>query len=62
MNACFISVCSLGEVAGPVATGISMQYLGANGLVLTLLAVFTIYVLGMLNRLLSTQQRRVTFN
>ena len=62
MNACFISVCSLGEVAGPVATGISMQYLGANGLVLTLLAVFTVYVLGMLNRLLSTQQRRVTFN
>jgi MFS family permease len=62
MNACFISVCSLGEVAGPIATGISMQYLGANGLVLTLLVVFAVYVLGMVNRLRPTRRHPLTFN
>jgi hypothetical protein len=37
-------------VAGPVASGISMHYLGANGLVIALLLVFGTYALAMLNR------------
>jgi MFS family permease len=60
LNACFIAVCSLGEVAGPVASGISMEYFGPHGLVVALLIVFAAYVLGMMNRLRAKAQHPLT--
>jgi len=50
LNACFISVCSLGEVVGPAASSVSMEMLGSHGFVVTLIVAFAIYVLGMMNR------------
>jgi len=44
-NGCFISLCGFGELVGPLATGTSMQYLGAQGFVLALAAVLALYVL-----------------
>src|SRR5262249_23680543 len=40
----FISVCGFGELVGPLATGASMEYLGAQGFVLALAAVLALYV------------------
>jgi MFS family permease len=50
LNAAFISMCSLGEVAGPLASGISMEYLGLHGFIVALLAVFAVYALALMNR------------
>ncbi len=61
LNACFIAVCSLGEVAGPVASGVSMEYFGPHGLVVALLVVFAVYALGMMNRLRAKERYLVTF-
>jgi MFS family permease len=61
LNACFIAVCSLGEVAGPVASGVSMEYFGPHGLVVALLVVFAVYALGMMNRLRARERYPVTF-
>jgi predicted MFS family arabinose efflux permease len=44
-NGCFISLCGFGELVGPLATGTSMQYLGAEGFVLALAAVLALYIL-----------------
>jgi predicted MFS family arabinose efflux permease len=44
-NGCFISLCGFGELVGPLATGTSMQYLGAQGFVLALAAVLALYIL-----------------
>src|SRR5262249_17055503 len=50
LNACFISVCALGEVAGPAVSGISMEHFGPNGFIVALMSVFALYVLGLVNR------------
>jgi Major Facilitator Superfamily len=44
-NGYFISMCGLGELTGPLATGLSMEYLGASGFVLSLVATLVAYVL-----------------
>ncbi len=62
LNACFISVCSLGEVAGPLATGVAMEFLGAHGLVLALSVVFALYAFGMMNRWVRRANYPHTFN
>jgi predicted MFS family arabinose efflux permease len=62
LNACFISVCALGEVAGPLASGISMHYLGAHGLIVALVAVFGAYAFAMLNTRLFKDRYRTTSN
>jgi MFS family permease len=49
LNACFISVCSLGEVAGPAVSSVSMEFLGPHGFVVTLVLAFTLYVLKIVN-------------
>jgi predicted MFS family arabinose efflux permease len=43
-NGCFISLCGFGELVGPLATGTSMEYLGAQGFVLALAAILALYV------------------
>ena len=62
LNACFISVCSLGEVAGPIASGVSMQFWGPHGLVVALVVVFAAYGLAMMNRRVSKDAHPNTFN
>lgn len=42
-NACFVSMCGLGEVAGPVAIGTGMEQLGAQGFVIVLAALLWLY-------------------
>jgi MFS family permease len=49
LNACFISVCSFGEVVGPAASSISMEFLGPHGLVVALVLAFAVYALAMMN-------------
>lgn len=46
-NACFVSCCGAGEVAGPALTGSALGYwgvLGGTGLTLTLLAAYWLYL------------------
>jgi len=62
LNACFISVCALGEVVGPAASSVSMHYFGPHGLVIALLVVFAGFALGMMNRLWSSRLHPLTFN
>jgi MFS family permease len=44
-NGYFVSMCGLGELAGPLATGASMEYRGPEGLVLSLIIIFCIYII-----------------
>ena len=62
LNACFISVCSLGEVAGPIAGGVSMEYFGSHGFIVALVVVFAAYGLAMMNRRVSKDTHPNTFN
>ena len=62
VNACFISVCSVGEVVGPTASGVSMHFFGPDGLVAALIIAFALYALAMVNRLRSQSQLRITFD
>ncbi len=43
-NGCFVSICGLGEFVGPLATGMSMDYLGSQGFVLGLTITLAIYI------------------
>src|SRR5205085_12678398 len=52
LNALFVAACALGEVVGPVGSGVSMRYLGPNGIVVVLCISVASYVLVMLNRLI----------
>lgn len=45
VNACFVCVCSLGEVVGPSVGAVSMDTFGPNGLTLPLLCAFAAYIL-----------------
>ena len=58
LNACFVSMCSLGEVAGPMASSISMELLGPHGLVVTLAIVFALYASKLVNRSIGKSQVR----
>ena len=49
-NACFISVCALGEVVGPAFTGISMDYLGPTGLILAGVLALSAFVIAIDSR------------
>jgi len=44
-NGYFVSMNGLGELTGPLATGLSMEYWGAPGFVLSLIATLGTYVL-----------------
>jgi|GEM_PF-6095379 len=44
-NGYFVSMCGLGELTGPLATGLSMEYFGAPGFVLSLILTLVVYVL-----------------
>jgi MFS family permease len=44
-NGYFVSMCGLGELAGPLATGTSMEYLGAQGFVYSLTIILAFYVI-----------------
>jgi len=44
-NGCFVSMCGFGELIGPLATGASMEYLGAQGFVLGLSVILAVYVI-----------------
>jgi len=43
-NGCFISFCGFGELIGPLTTGTSIQYLGANGFVVGLTVLLACYI------------------
>jgi len=43
-NGCFISMCGFGELVGPLATGASVEYLGAQGFVLSLTTTLAVYI------------------
>jgi hypothetical protein len=43
-NGCFVSICGLGELVGPLATGASMEYFGASGFVLGLTVTLALYI------------------
>jgi predicted MFS family arabinose efflux permease len=44
-NGCFVSMCGFGELIGPLATGASMEYFGAQGFVLGLTIILAVYVI-----------------
>jgi MFS family permease len=48
-NGCFVSMCGFGELLGPLATGASMQYLGAPGFVLGLTTTLAVYIVLVVN-------------
>jgi hypothetical protein len=62
LNACFISMASLGEVVGPAASSVTMDYFGPHGLIVTLVVAFAIYVLGIVNRCGLKSGSQVKFN
>ena len=43
-NGYFVSICGLGELAGPLATGTSMEHLGTQGFVLSPMAILALYI------------------
>src|SRR5712692_1760987 len=44
-NGYFVSMCGLGELAGPLATGTSIEYLGPPGFVFSLTVILALYVI-----------------
>ena len=44
-NGCFVSICGLGELVGPLATGASIHYLGSPGFVVGLTLMLALYLL-----------------
>jgi MFS family permease len=55
-NGCFVSMCGLGEFVGPLATGMSMDYLGSQGFVLGLTVTLAVYIV-LIVSLQATQPR-----
>ncbi len=43
-NGLFVSMCGFGELVGPLATGASMDHLGAEGFVLGLTIILAVYI------------------
>ena len=43
-NGCFVSMCGLGELMGPLVTGASMEYFGSQGFVLGLTMTLAVYI------------------
>jgi len=43
-NGCFVSMCGFGELMGPLATGVSLQYFGSRGFVLGLTLTLAVYI------------------
>lgn len=44
-NGCFVSICGIGELVGPLATGASMEYFGPRGFVLGLTVTLALYIM-----------------